>query len=163
MNWTALSTIVDLLGAIAVLVTLIYLAVQTRQNADAIRANTRQAILSSDQAFLHRIGDDPELELLRFKPELTDLEKVRVGFLFLTFTRMRENNWFQFTNGGLDQVTWKSYRKSIVAMFATPNGIKWWQSSSSTGLWDQAFVSMVDETINDAPVVTESRYLKMFD
>lgn len=163
MNWAALSTIVDLLGAIAVLVTLVYLAVQTRQNANALRANTRQAILSSDQAFLQSIRDDPDLELLRFKPELTAREKIRVGFLFLTFTRMRENNWFQYTNGGLDHATWQSYRRSVVAMFATPNGMRWWRNSSSSGMWDSAFVSMVNELIVDAQVLTESRYLKIFE
>jgi hypothetical protein len=163
MNWAALSTIVELVGVIAVLLTLIYLAAQTRQSADAIRASTRQALLTADQEFLQAIRDDPDLELLRFKPELADHEKIRVGFLFLTFTRMRENHWFQYTNGGLDHATWESYRKSIVVMFATPNGMRWWQSPLTSGLWDPGFVSMVNDTLADVPMLMESRYLRIFD
>ena len=57
----------------------------------------------------------------------------------------------------------QSYRRSVVAMFATPNGMRWWRNSSSSGMWDSAFVSMVNELIADAQVLTESRYLKIFE
>ena len=164
MNWIALSTIVELLGAIAVLATLVYLAAQTRQNADAITANTRQAILASDQEFLQAIRDDPELELLRYKSELTDREKIRLYFLYLTFARMRESNWFQYQSGVLDRYTWESYRNSIVVMYSTPNGIKWWDFyMSRPGLWNPAFVSMASELLREAPLTTESRSLTIFD
>jgi len=161
MNWTALSTIVEFLGLIALLVTLIYLAVQTRQNAGAITANTRQAILASDQEFLEAIRDDPELELLRFKSDLTDREKIRLSFLYLTFARMRESNWFQYQSGVLDSDAWESYRNSIVLMYNTPNGIRWWEYCS--GLWAPAFVSMVSELLKEAPLRTEPNSLIIFD
>jgi len=164
MNWTALSITVEFLGVIAVFVTLVYLAMQTRQNGAAIVANTRQAILASDQEFLEAIRDDPELELIRFKSELTDHEKIRLYFLYLTFARMRESNWFQYKNGVLDPPTWESYRNSIVAMYSTPNGMKWWDYyMSRPGLWSPAFVSMADELLKEAPEVAESRSLSIFD
>lgn len=164
MNWTALSTIVEFLGMIAVLATLVYLAVQTRQNGDAIKANTRQGILASDQAFLEGMRDDPELELLRFKGDLTDHEKIRLYFLYLIFARMRESNWFQFQNGVLDQATWDSYRNSIVVMYSTPNGLKWWKSyTSRPGLWSPAFIAMVNDMLEGEPQATESRSLRIFD
>jgi hypothetical protein len=164
MNWTALSIIVELLGVIAVLVTLVYLAIQTRQNGAAIMANTRQAILASDQEFLEAIRDDPELELIRFKSDLTDHEKIRLYFLYLTFARMRESNWFQYKNGVLDPAAWESYKNSIVAMYSTPNGMKWWDYYMSRPVgWTPAFVSMADELLKAAPQVAESRSLSVFD
>ena len=45
MNWDALSAISEIVGAGAVLVTLIYLTVQMRQNTASVQAATRQAIL----------------------------------------------------------------------------------------------------------------------
>jgi hypothetical protein len=164
MNWTALSTVVELLGVIAVLVTLVYLAAQTRQNGDAIRANTRQAILASDQEYLEAMRDDPDLELLRFKSDLTDRERIRLNFLYLTFARMRESTWCQCHNGVLDRPTWESYRNSIVLMYGSPNGMKWWKSyTSRPGLWNPAFVSMANQLLKDKPLVTESRSLRIFD
>lgn len=164
MNWTALSTIVELLGVLAVLVTLVYLAVQTRQNGDAIRASTRQAILASDQELLVSLRDDPEMELMRYESDLTDRDKIRLGFLYLTFARMRESNWFQYQNGVLDRSTWESYRNSIAVMYATPNGMKWWQSyTSRPGILNPSFVAMADELLEEAPLRTESRSLRAFD
>jgi len=43
MNWEAISAIADILGAIAVVITLVYLALQVRQNTQATRASTRHA------------------------------------------------------------------------------------------------------------------------
>ena len=164
MNWTALSTIVDFLGALAVLVTLVYLAVQTRQNGEAIRANTRQAILASDQELLTSMRDDPELELMRFKADLTDLEMIRLSFLYLTFARMRESNWFQYQNGVLDPSAWESYRNSIVAMYSTPNGIKWWKRyTARPGILSSSFVALANGLLEQAPLTTESRLLTMFE
>ncbi len=106
MNWMMISVIAEILSSAAVLVTLIYLAIQTRQNADAIQANTRQAILDADQQFIMAVMASPELDAIFFKPELTDDEKVRLSTFLLTHVRVRENNWFQYQAGVLDHVSW---------------------------------------------------------
>ena len=49
MNWSALSAVAELLGAVAVVAFLLYLAVQVRQN-------TRQARLAAQQATVHELG-----------------------------------------------------------------------------------------------------------
>ena len=44
VNWEAVSAIGEIVGAIAVVVTLAYLAVQIRQNTQVARSTARQAI-----------------------------------------------------------------------------------------------------------------------
>ena len=51
-NWTAISTISELVGALAVVVTLFYVAVQIRQSTHAIVANSRQTLLDADLALI---------------------------------------------------------------------------------------------------------------
>ena len=77
-----------MLGSVGVLATLIYLAIQTRQNTASIQASTRQAILDADQKFLFCVMDDPDLILLRFKPELTDADKIRLSAYWISFLRL---------------------------------------------------------------------------
>jgi hypothetical protein len=164
MDWTAMSAISETIGLIALLATLIYVAVQTRQNADAIRANTRHEILASDQALLQRFSEDPDLEQFRYKPDLTTSDRIRIGFLFLTFARIRENNWFQYRSGVLDDLTWRSYKASIAVMFGAPNGKTWWESYSSIpGIFDPAFISLVNELLSQTPAITKSRMITAFD
>ena len=44
MNWEAIGAIGEIIGAIAVLLTIIYLADQIKQNTKAVKAATQQAI-----------------------------------------------------------------------------------------------------------------------
>ena len=53
MQWEAIGAIGEVLGAVAVIATLGYLAVQIRQNTKAVRIQTYQAIMDSS----NRLGD----------------------------------------------------------------------------------------------------------
>jgi hypothetical protein len=163
MNWDMLSAIGEMSGSAAVLATLIYLALQTRQNTASIQASTRQAILEADLRLLFRIGDDPELVSLRFKPELTDDEKVRLSAYWIAFLRIRENLWRQYQNGVLDEQTWESYRTSIRGV-ASARFLAWWKnfSVSPIGL-DPDFVSMTTEILESTPEQERSQFIEGFD
>ena len=164
MNWTMIAVIAEILSSAAVLVTLIYLAVQTRQNADAIQANTRQAILDADQQLIMAVMASPELDAIFFKPELTDDEKVRLSTFLLTHVRVRENNWFQYQAGVLDHVSWETYRTALILDLSTPRSRTWWQNlGSAPGVFNAEFVSMIDQLVTEAPLYEKSLYIAAFD
>ena len=98
MDWNKASSIAEVLSSIAILVTLFYLAVEIQQGAEATQAQTRQAILESDQQLLEMLIDDPRLHALWYtSSELTEHEKIRLSYFLILFVRMRESNWAQFT------------------------------------------------------------------
>ncbi len=163
MNWTKASAAAEILSSVAILATLVYLAVEIQQNAVATRADTRQAILESDQQFLQLFIDSPELNLLWYKPELTDEEKVRLSYFLLTHMRMRESNWFQYESGTLDDRTWRSYRASIVAMLSAPRTRAWWENFGVERIFDLDFVSVVDNLIADEALFDRSYHVAVFD
>jgi hypothetical protein len=164
MNWTMLSAIGDILSSAAILVTLIYLAIQTRQSANATQANTRQAILTGDQQLLTLIVNNPDLYLARYKPNLTDDEKIRLGAYLVTFVRMRESNWLQYQNGVLDEATWGSYRNSIVPFLDGPRSRSWWQKYvRDQKAFHPEFISLVDALLANAPAQDQKFWLSAFD
>jgi hypothetical protein len=163
MNWTKASAAAEILSSVAILVTLVYLAVEIQQNAAATQADTRQAILESDQQFLQLFIDNPELNLLWYKPELTDEEKVRLSYTLITFMRMRESNWFQYESGTLDDRTWRSYRASIVAMLSAPRARVWWENFGVERVFDLDFVSVVDNLIENEALSDRSYHVAVFD
>jgi hypothetical protein len=55
MNWTAISTISELIGVAAVVVTLCQVAVQIRQNTSGIIASSRQSLLDADLALISNV------------------------------------------------------------------------------------------------------------
>ncbi len=126
LNWTKASAAAEILSSVAILATLVYLAIEIQQSAEATQANTRQAILASDQQFLELLVDSPEIHLLWYKLELSDEERVRLSYFLISHFRMRENNWFQHQNGILDDATWRAYRGSILAVLSAPRTRAWW-------------------------------------
>lgn len=164
MNWDMLAAIAEILSSAAVLVTLIYLAIQTRQTTDSIRASTRQSSLAADQQFLLQTQDDPELHLLRYKQALTDDEKVRLSAYWITFVRLRDNNWLQYKNGVMDAETWSTYRSSIIGSRGSARGRTWWRNyAMNRRAFDSGFTSMVNELLASAPVLEQSPLVTAFD
>ena len=153
MNWEMISAIAAILGSVAVIVTLVYLTVQTRQNAVSIQAHTRQAILDADQQLLIKLIENPELYTSRFKAELTEEDKVQLGAYLIMFVRMRENNWWQYRNGVLDETTWSSYRGSIAQVLSDQTSRNWWQHYAvDRQAFDPEFVSIVNKLLAETPV-----------
>jgi hypothetical protein len=79
MNWAKLSGIAEILSSIAVLVTLVYLTIQIRQNTEALQANSRDAALENSTNALYLQVNEPELVLSRTKPHLSDTERVKLS------------------------------------------------------------------------------------
>lgn len=164
MDWNAIGAMGEILGAIAVVATLGYLAVQTRHSVAATQASTRQAILQSDQQFLVYLMSDPEMEEIRFGQDLSDVEKAKLNYFYICFVRMRENNWLQFQSGGLDRDTWESYRDSIPSVMNNPNGRNWWRNyAKARALYSAGFSREVDEILDQSGILYESASLTVFD
>jgi len=120
MNWAAISSISDLVGALAVVVSLLYVALQLRQNTKAIEASSRQGLLDGDLGLIseymshavdpHLIGDDVKLS-----PE----NERRFFWLVVKALRIREFAWHQYNSGILDESTWQSYMAPVAGIFST--------------------------------------------
>jgi len=163
MNWTKASVAAEILSSVAILATLVYLAIEIQQSAEATQANTRQAILASDQQFLELLVDSPEIHLLWYKLELSDEERVRLSYFLISHFRMRVNNWFQHQSGILDDAIWRAYRGSILAVLSAPRTRAWWHKFGVERLFDPKFIAVVDEMISEAPLYETSPHLAVFD
>jgi len=120
LNWEAISTVSELVGAVAVIVTLVYVAVQIRQNTNAIVANSRQGMLDADLGLItdfvtHAI--DPHL--LSDDDKLTPEDERRMVWLLIKALRIREFAWHQYKSGNLDEKSWQSYMAPVAGLFAT--------------------------------------------
>ena len=58
MNWGVLGAIAELIGALAVLITLIYLVCQTRDNVKAMRS---KAVYAAPKMILERAGPSQDV------------------------------------------------------------------------------------------------------
>lgn len=145
-DWTKWSAVAEIVSSIAILITLIYLAVQTQQNTDAVQAASRQGMLEQDRQSLYRVMEYP---FLNQRTNLSQEQEVQLTAYLLAFLRMRENHWVQFENGLLDETTWAAYRNALVpVIFSSRFGRELWRKETEERHeFAQGFVENVNEWI----------------
>jgi hypothetical protein len=142
IDWTKFSAIAEILSAVAIIVTLAYLAVQTQQTNSALFANSREATMNADVNFLLTAVDYPHLNASLEEP-LEGMEAQRFFNLMGAFFRIREFTWFQYQQGILDEEAFESYMQTTVRLVRTERVQQIWDRVSSD--LDAGFVRAINE------------------
>ena len=136
MNWEAMSAIGEVVGAVGVIVSLVYLALQIRQNSNVIRSATRQSISTTQVELGLRIGESAELRAamgklwdLGDRPTAAQDAEIRNLFLYRAFLRAYENQYHQYEDGTFDADMWIGYRENMRLVFSTPKGPPRWKKN----------------------------------
>ena len=134
MTLESLGDIGDFVGGVAGVVTLIYLAVQIRQNTKGVLASTELQIGQIAAQFNALIAANPDLARiyrigLAGSEPLTPDEGIRLicilGVLFYNI----EAGYRQYEHGQLDEETWRSFDHMLERILASPAVVGWWQFS----------------------------------
>lgn len=138
MNWDAIGALGELLGAVGVIITLIYVGVQVRQNTEQIRDAAKDARLTAfdrsvesfarHREYLTR-GDNSELyaQGLESYGSLTQAEKYR-------FCAIIEEYFFAFhallgrvIEGRYEESLWLAQARTPAELLTTQGGKEWWE------------------------------------
>jgi len=149
VDWVKWSAIAEIAGTAAVVVTLIYLVIQTQQNSEAIRSTARQSLMLADVDILLNRSADPDRLLLLCKSNATPEEDVKRMSELIALFRVREIAWLQYQAGVLDDETWVSYRTVISSALFSDYAMEWWEDSTPN--FDSSFVSFVDGYLAENP------------
>jgi hypothetical protein len=84
---------------------------------------------------------------LRKDEELSEIEDAMYLSYFAVMLRSRENQFYQYTIGMLDEAEWASMLKSFKTLFRSPYHLKLWSFMRET--FDEEFVVIVDEIIEE--------------
>lgn len=117
MNWEAIGAIGEIVGAIAVLVTLIYLAMQVRQSSDTQRAQTHQQ-LAHDRIINYRLMIENKeirdaISKAQFGKPLTVEEQGLLYWISMANIRAYENELYQHSKGMIEDEELESQRKVL--------------------------------------------------
>ena len=145
----------EFIGAIVIIATLIYLAMQVRQNTNALHAQTRQSLLSAGQTELFAMIENPDIMLAGMKTEpLTTEEHIRLGMWLAGSMRSREFAWLQYQNGVIDEVQWHTEALAIQNVLLPPASRAWW-GLVGRKIFSAEFASFVGDLVRDQPTTTE--------
>ena len=149
MNWEAVGAIGEVVAASLVVLTLIYLAVQTRQAARATHAATMQA---ANDTFVNInlavVSDDLLLNLIAgvVAPQSIE-EKAKYHLIMLSMYRVRETMYLLANAGTADSRAWERLKPHIRSNLKNDYARRWWQSNSDT--FTPEFAAYIDSEVKD--------------
>ena len=149
MNWDAIGAVGEVVGAVSVVVSLVYLATQIRQGAIAQRAATLQAFAESMARASEELAHDELLGLfLRGQhgfSSLADEDRMSVHLMLVGLFRRFEALLLQMQLGLVDPEVATMFMKPIHGMAPLPGVRDWW--SQWHGIFSAQFVEYVNNAI----------------
>lgn len=144
MTIADVGSMANLLAALGVIATLIYLSRQVRQGNLLARAQVRQRMVEQTCEELYVFKNDAVLRRCFTKnTELTEEEHGVLHYFLVSAMRQREWEWFQFKDGVITQDVYQAYHGVIALHLGIPRTRKWWRVIGRVG-FDPGFVAEVD-------------------
>ena len=112
MNWEAISAIGQIVGAIAVVISLVYLASAVRSNTRATREASMRWLSDNYTQWIRHISGNPDLSELYYRgihdfESLKGAELVRFSALMVEAFRRSEEMFYLQLEGRLEPYVWK--------------------------------------------------------
>ena len=146
-----LAHLAEIVAAVAVILSLIYVGRGLKDNTAAVRAASMHEITNASRQSLLSIASDENLAKIRFigdqdPSQLSEMEAYRYFFytrqLWLNF----QNVWMQWRLAVLDDQLWGGYENVLCALLDNP-GIRMEWSNHASAL-DPGFVTLVERCPN---------------
>ena len=161
MTLQDLGNLGELISAIAVVISLVYLAVQIRQNTKTLRASTYQAVLDSSRADNALVLVHPHLERVyrvgrRDPTALTDEERPLFRHLLAQLLLNHEALFLQHQHGTIDEDLWRRRQVALQAFVSQPGVRQWWAGSALVRRnFDTGFQELVESLLDQVTVQDE--------
>jgi hypothetical protein len=144
----------ELVGVVAVVVSLLFVAFEIRQNTTSVQAAAIQSSTEVARENIMALVNDPSLLDLKSKEpgELTDAEAQRLYWLSRSFWLSMQGLWRQWQLGVLPEEEWLVWQRIICTNMTTDFGISgrtYWQKSRN-GLIPE-FAELSESSCKDFP------------
>ncbi len=131
MDWTAVGALGEAIGAAGVILSLLYLASQVRQNTKFSRAATRQALSDGAQRLASDVVEIDDIARIMQDAmdgkEVKPHERLRIQGRCLRDLRFWDNSYYQYTEGLLTADEWDGFRENLRLIFQFPYYTDYWE------------------------------------
>ena len=130
MNWEAIGTIAEVIGAIGVIVTLVYLAHQIRDNTKQSKLSSIRAINASTDSAFEPIYIPENTRIwtsgLAAPNALDEAEQHVFSLLMARLIASFDATTYQYEQGALPSQLYDGYAAFFSSFVATPGGAAWY-------------------------------------
>lgn len=150
MNWDAIGAIGEVLGAVAVVATLLYVARQLDEQSRALTTGVRDSAFQQLQEWNYQVMADPQLSHLFQRGAATDdwsgfspEERSRLIHVLYSFFKTFENIYLHTAEGSAPPEIWDRNCQVFLAYAAQPGCRRYWNDRRAA--LDERFVAVLDE------------------
>ena len=152
MNWDALGAIAELVGALGVVATLAYLAVQIRQNTSVVRTSNFQDLMRNYSSLSATVSENAEAAEIFRKglasyEALSELDKVRFQWMISEPFRGAQTCFQLQRRGLIDQELSADYMTSFTGLLRAPGVREYWASGALW--WHEGFREFIDRKLRE--------------
>jgi len=151
MNWDAIGAIGEILGALAVVLTLGYLAIQVKQNSHGMRVAAKLEIDKQHTTFTDLILKDPQLFKLQVEglagQELSEIESARFALLMQRCTWNFSSMHYQYKTQELSDEDWHESKRLIKWITASVGFRAWWEQNQVN--FSKDFRNYLNQSLSD--------------
>ena len=131
MNWDAIGAISEVVGAIGVVLTMVYLAFEVRRNTRAILLDTGHDVTEEIRSIYALMAEHNDLADLVHRAatdadRIRGTEKVRWYALNMNFLRAMENARIQWIEKSLDSRQWSGFKRQTMDYTQLPGFRDFW-------------------------------------
>ncbi len=165
MSLGDLANLGQIIGAIAVVISLFYVAYQIRQNTNAVRSATAQTVHEHFAKWYHLLAADGDLSQivangLRDYSSLSQQEKARFIATFMAFLSYSQNAFLKWREGLLATPLWMGWELLIMNLICAPGGRAFWKERSY--LFGEEFRQYVETDLMKRPPHPDAKPMGAF-
>ena len=159
MNLETLARLGEFVGGFFVVVSIVYLAHQVRQNTKSLRAENYARVLNRLATVQSNLSVHAELNRIVIvgaqTPEaLSRADRVRFGWALYELLGAAEFVYHQAQERAVADEVWERWKSTLAWWMSNPGMRLWWRSRPSP--FSQRFERLVDELIRDTPIDHEA-------
>lgn len=159
MDLTTLAQLGEFIGGIFVVISLIYLAYQVRQNTTSLRTENYARALDRLSTLQSNLSSDAELNRLvtvgAQDPErLSPTDRMRLTWSLYELLGAAEFVFHQAERGALPEEIWERWKATLVWWFSNPGIARWWRAKPTP--FSTSFEAFVEDLIRTTPFDPEA-------
>ena len=129
MNWETIGVFAEVVAAVAIVVTLVYLVIELRRNTAATQSATHQQQVDTTVALNTNVSNDPQLATLiaRANDDYTSLEpseQIQLQYLYTSYLNMWHYQYSNKQKKFLDLDVFTVWDKGMSILLNTQIGIR---------------------------------------
>ena len=165
MNWDAIGSVAEVLGAGGVIVSLLYLSYQIRINTKTVKAEATQTTYTGWSEFNYELSKhpnaveidrmwDPDSQWEDFSAE----EKVKLGWVCRSIVERFEAEFSLHEAGILKSEVWEQHRMYCGSFVSLPAVATWWESEKRQPICSKSFIEEIDSAPQHSALTAGSIY-----